>query len=167
MLFTITIATKEFPKRNVNTDVYALFGKKIIIIKMYWASLVAHWWTICLPIRETWVLSLIQEDPMFCGSANQPHVPQLLGLCSRAQEPQLLSPPAATAEARAPGAPAPRQEKPAPRGGRAPQLESSPRSPQQEKGPRSNEGPAQPNINKHMLKINKWNYFKNLLKEKT
>ena len=28
MLFTTTIATKEFPKRNVNTDVYALFGKK-------------------------------------------------------------------------------------------------------------------------------------------
>ena len=28
MLFTTTIATKEFPKRNVNTGVYALFGKK-------------------------------------------------------------------------------------------------------------------------------------------
>ena len=141
--------------------------KKIIIIKMYWASLVAQWWSICRPVQETWVLSLIQEDPMFCGSANRPRVPQPLSLCSRAQEPQLLSPPATTAEARAPGTPPPRQEKPAPRGGRAPQLESSPRLPQQEKGPRSDEGPAQPNINKHMLKINKWNYFKNLLKEKT
>lgn len=41
MLFIITTATKEFPERNLNTDVYALFGKKIIIIKIYWASLVA------------------------------------------------------------------------------------------------------------------------------
>ena len=28
MLFTITTATKEFSERNLNTDVYALFGKK-------------------------------------------------------------------------------------------------------------------------------------------
>ena len=28
MLFTITTATKEFSERNLNTDVYELFGKK-------------------------------------------------------------------------------------------------------------------------------------------
>ena len=28
MLLTITTATKEFSERNLNTDVYALFGKK-------------------------------------------------------------------------------------------------------------------------------------------
>ena len=38
--------------------------------------------------------------------------PQLLSLCSRAREPQLLSPHATTTEAYAPGAHAPQQEKP-------------------------------------------------------
>ena len=38
-------------------------------------------------------------------------VPQLLSLCSRAREPRLLSPCAATTEARVPRAHAPRQEK--------------------------------------------------------
>ena len=39
-------------------------------------------------------------------------VPQLLSLLSRAREPQLRSPHAATAEARVPGARAPPQERP-------------------------------------------------------
>ena len=39
--------------------------------------------------------------------SNWARVPQLLSLCSGAREPQLLSPRAATAEARAPGARAP------------------------------------------------------------
>ena len=43
---------------------------------------------------------------------NETHVPQLLGLCSRAQELQLLSPHAATMEAWVPRARAPQQEKP-------------------------------------------------------
>ena len=69
---------------------------------------------------------------MFCGSANQPRVPQLLKpVC--------------------PGAPAPRRDKPAPQESQAPQLESSPCSPQ-EKSPRSNEGPARPKTNKQYLK---------------
>ena len=40
------------------------------------------------------------------------HGPQLLSLCSRAQEPQLLSPHATATEARSPRACAPQQEKP-------------------------------------------------------
>ena len=43
---------------------------------------------------------------------NEAHVLQLLSLCSRAREPQLLSPRATTTEARAPGARAPQQKKP-------------------------------------------------------
>ena len=39
-----------------------------------------------LPMQETWVWSLIHEDPTCCRAAN--HVPQLLSLCSRAQEPR-------------------------------------------------------------------------------
>ena len=44
--------------------------------------------------------------------SNWAHAPQLLSLCSRAHEPQLLSPHATTTEARTPGARAPEQEKP-------------------------------------------------------
>ena len=61
---------------------------------------------------------------------NWAHVPQLLKLCSRAWEPQLLSPLPAITEVC------------------APQLESSPCLPQPEKSPHSNEDPAQPKINK-------------------
>ena len=32
------------------------------------ASLVVQWWRICLPMQETWVQSLIQEDPTCCGA---------------------------------------------------------------------------------------------------
>ena len=44
--------------------------------------------------------------------SNEARAPQLLSLCSRAREPQLLSPRATTTEARGPGARAPQQEKP-------------------------------------------------------
>ena len=44
--------------------------------------------------------------------SNKACVPQLLSLCSRAHEPQLLSPHATTTEARVPRARAPQQEKP-------------------------------------------------------
>ena len=44
--------------------------------------------------------------------SNKARVPQLLSLCSRAHEPQLLSLHAATTEARAPRVCAPQQEKP-------------------------------------------------------
>ena len=46
------------------------------------------------------------------SQSNQACVPQLLSLCSRAREPQLLSPRVATTEACAPRARAPQQEKP-------------------------------------------------------
>ena len=64
------------------------------------------------------------------------HMPQLLSLCSKAWELQLLKPvhPGACAQAR--------------------QLASSPCSPKLEKSPRSNEDPVQPKIKKER------NYFK-------
>ena len=53
--------------------------------------------------------SPIWEDPT-CRGATKPSVPQLLSLCSRAREPQLLSPCATTTEARARRARALQQE---------------------------------------------------------
>ena len=44
--------------------------------------------------------------------SNEARVPQLLSLCSRAHEPQLLSPHATTTETCVPRAHAPQQEKP-------------------------------------------------------
>ena len=44
-----------------------------------------------LPMQETGVQSLIREDPT-CLEANKALLPQLLTLCSRALEPQLLKP---------------------------------------------------------------------------
>ena len=44
--------------------------------------------------------------------SNKARAPQLLSLCSRACEPQLLSPQATTTEAHVPRARAPQQEKP-------------------------------------------------------
>ena len=61
-------------------------------------------------MQGTRVGALVQEDPTY-GEATKP-VPQLLSLCSRAHKPQLLSPHAATSEARAPRARALQQEKP-------------------------------------------------------
>ena len=71
---------------------------------------------------------------------------QLLSLCSRAGEPQLLSPCAATTEAQAPRAGAPQQEKPPQWEAHSPQPESSPHLPQLEKSPHGNKDPAQPKI---------------------
>ena len=51
--------------------------------------LVAQRYTIRLPMRETQLWPLIREDPR-CHGATKP-VPQLLSLCSRVREPQLLS----------------------------------------------------------------------------
>ena len=94
-------------------------------------SLVVQWLRIHLPVQGTWVWSLIREDPTCRGAAKperhnywacalEPashnygaHVPQLLKPAgSSARVPQLLSPRAATTEARAPRAHAPQQEKP-------------------------------------------------------
>ena len=53
--------------------------------------LVAQWIRISLPVQESWVRSLIWEDPTCCG-----------GTCIRTFEPVLQSPGATTAEVRAP-----------------------------------------------------------------
>ena len=53
---------------------------------------------------ETWVLSLAWEDPTCCGTT-KPMQSQLLNLRSATQDRQLLSPHAATAEARVPEGP--------------------------------------------------------------
>ena len=74
--------------------------------------LVAQRYTIRLPMRETQLRPLIREDPR-CHGATKP-VPQLLSLCSRVREPQLLSLRAASTQperrnysARAPQLPSP------------------------------------------------------------
>ena len=94
-------------------------------------SLVAQWLRIHLPMQGTQVWSLVHEDPT-CPGATKPmchnyracalelashnywaHVPQLLKPAhSRVRMPQLLSPCAATTEARVPRAHALQQEKP-------------------------------------------------------
>ena len=80
------------------------------------------WWLGGLP----WWRLVVKNPPVNAGdmdSSPRPgrsHMPQnseacapqLLSLCSRAREPQLLSPRATTTEARVPRARAPRQEKP-------------------------------------------------------
>ena len=57
--------------------------------------------------------------------ATKPHVPQPLSSCSRAWEPQLLSPPAAATEGHSPRACAPQQEKPLKQEAHAAQLEKT------------------------------------------
>ena len=84
----------------------------------------AQWLRIRLPMQGSRVRSLVREDPT-CRRATKPSATQLLSLLSRALEPQLLkpkhssarvlqllSPRAATTEARVPRARAPQQEKP-------------------------------------------------------
>ena len=45
----------------------------VIFIKItwYWASLVAQWLRICLPVQGTWVRALVWEDPT-CRGATGP-----------------------------------------------------------------------------------------------
>ena len=59
-------------------------------------------------MQGTWVQSLVWEDFTRQGATKQ-----LLSLCSKAQEPHLLSPHAAAAEAHTPQACSPPQQKPA------------------------------------------------------
>ena len=70
-----------------------------------------QWLRIRLPMQGTQIRALVWEDPT-CHGATKAHEPQLLSLCSRAREPQLLSPRATTTEALTPRAHAPQQEKP-------------------------------------------------------
>ena len=88
-------------------------------------SLVAQWLRIHLPMQGTWVQALVQEDPT-CHRATKPCAPQLLSLRSRAREPQLLNPQAATTEACAPRVRAPQQEKPLQWEAHTPQWRAAP-----------------------------------------
>ena len=74
-------------------------------------------------MQETWVWSLVWEDPTFRG-ATKPET-QLSSLCSRAQKLQLLCPHAATTESKHPRACAPQQEKSVQCEVHTPQLDSS------------------------------------------
>ena len=62
-----------------------------IRVKCYWASLVAQWLRIRLPMQGARVRTLGLEDPTCCR-ATKARVPQLLSLPSRVCEPQLLKP---------------------------------------------------------------------------
>ena len=75
-----------------------------------WTSLVVQCMWICLPMQGIWVRSLAPEDSTSLGATGP--CAQLLRPCSRACEPQLLSPCAVPTEACAPRACAPQQEKP-------------------------------------------------------
>ena len=96
------------------------------------------WWLrgkrIHLPMQKTWAGPLVQEDPAEQLSPTK----QLLSLCSRAREPQLLKP--EHPRARAP------PEKPPQWEAHTPQLKSSPCLPQLEKSLHSNKDPTEPQI---------------------
>ena len=56
---------------------YWLKGFVSLITALYcpcWTSQVAQWWRICLPMQETWVWSLSQEDPLKKGMATHSSV---------------------------------------------------------------------------------------------
>ena len=75
------------------------------------------------------------------------HVPQLLSLCSGAQEPQLLSPQEVTTEIHMPRVRALQQEKPLQREADTLQRRVAPTL-QLERSPQSHKDPIQPGINK-------------------
>ena len=105
--------------------------------KRSWASLVAQWLRIRLPMQGTRVGALFQEDPTchraikpvrhnYWDCALEPVSHNYWSLRSRGRAPQLLSPRATTTEARAPRARAPQQEKPLQWEARAPQWRAAP-----------------------------------------
>ena len=92
------------------------------------------------------VPSLIRDDPT-CLRATKAIAPQLLSLCSRAREPQLL-------KSAHPRACVPQQEKPLQWEACVSRLDSGPRSLQLEQSLHSNEDPTHPEININTLKKN-------------
>ena len=149
------------------------FNKNYITLKkkkgMFGTYPVAQWLRIRLPMQETQVRSLVQEDPT-CRGATKPvchnywacalelasqnywaRTPQLLKPeRSRAPMLQLLSLHAATTEVRVPRACAPQEEKPPQWEARTPQQRVAPACRNQRKPACSNEDPTYPKI-----KINK------------
>ena len=55
------------------------------------ASLVAQWWKVCLPTQETWVQSMVQEDPT-CSGATNPRHHNYWAACPRARALQQETP---------------------------------------------------------------------------
>ena len=84
--------------------------KYSMVLKKKGTSLVAQWLRIHLPMQghgfEPWSRKIPHAVEQLTPA------PQILSLCSRAREPQLLSPCATTTEACTPRARAPQQEKP-------------------------------------------------------
>ena len=108
----------------------------------------ALWWRFCLPVQETWVWSLVREDPT-CHKAAKP-------VCHHfwvALEP-------GGCNCWSPCAHAAQQENPLQWEAQTPQLDSSPCFPQLEKSPHSNEDPERPKINN--FKKREW-WFKDQL----
>ena len=99
-----------------------------------WASPGAQWEWICLPMQDTRVWSLVQEDATCCGAAGAG------GLCSRAQELQLPKP-------TCPKAPLHSKRTTA---GRSPDTTAGEqaRPPQPKRSQGSNHDPAPPKMNK-------------------
>ena len=102
-----------------------------IYLTLNWPSLVIQWLRICLQIKGTWVLSLIQEDPT-CHGATKPmhhsywvHALEPMSCNYWAWMPQLLSPHALE--------PLICTEEPPQREACTAQLESSPQLPKLEK----------------------------------
>ena len=60
-------------------------------MKKDWVSLVVQWLRIHLTMQETWVQTLVQEDPTCCRAA-KPVCHNYLSPCSGACELQLLGP---------------------------------------------------------------------------
>ena len=81
--------------------------RKFHTLKGSGTSLVVQWLRIRLPMQETWVQSLVQED-LTCHRASKPVGHKYWCRHSRAWVPQLLSPCATTTEASAPRASATR-----------------------------------------------------------
>ena len=70
-----------WPRELVKTLYFETNWKYVVIYPFknihYWASLVAQWLRVCLPMQGTWVRALVWEDPT-CHRATGP---QLLELC--------------------------------------------------------------------------------------
>ena len=110
---------------NRITNHFLLYSLQIKIF--IWASLVAQWLRICLPMQGTRVRALVWDDPT-CRGAAKP-VGHSYWAC-------------------APGACAPQQERPRQWEARAPRWRVAPACHNWRKPSHRNENPTQPKINK-------------------
>ena len=64
-LFTLHLPILSMqPSSSVDVDIIDSLLPLLILKGSAWASQVAQWWRISLPVQETWVQSLGQEDPL-------------------------------------------------------------------------------------------------------